>query len=81
MPCREPEKKKLFDVSVCFFWVLFCFFCMCSTFPGTELDFLLKLTRQTKNNPMQEGNMGEKEGVKTGKESNSENERTMERLK
>lgn len=37
-------------MSLFVFWLLY----MRSTFPGTELDFLLKLTRQPKNNPPQE---------------------------
>ncbi len=37
-------------MSLFVFWLLY----MRSTFPGTELDFLLKLTRQPKNNPPQD---------------------------
>lgn len=40
------------------FWLLY----MHSTFPGTEHDFLLKLTRQPKNNLLQEGVGGKANG-------------------
>lgn len=37
-------------MSLFVFWLLY----MRSTFSGTEIDFLLKLTRRPKNNPPQE---------------------------
>lgn len=50
-------KRISFLMSLFVFWLLY----MRSTFPGTELDFLLKLTRQPKNNlPL------EREGVGRG---------------
>lgn len=52
--------EKIFDVSLVF-WVFPPSFYTRSTFAGTELDFRLKLTKQTKNNPPQER---EREGVK-----------------
>lgn len=48
----EKKGEELFDVSVCL--LFFLSFYMRSTFPGTDFDFRLKLTRQTKNNPPQE---------------------------
>ena len=42
-------------MSLFVFWLLY----MRSTFPGTEFDFQLKLTRHPKNNPPQE--RGERE--------------------
>lgn len=52
-------KRISFLMSLFVFWLLY----MRSTFPGTELDFLLKLTRQPKNNlPL------EREGVGRGGE-------------
>lgn len=54
-------------MSLFVFWLLY----MRSTFLGTELDFLLKLTRQPKNNPLLQrkrkmGEMGEGEGRENG---------------
>lgn len=45
-------------MSLFVFWLLY----MRSTFAGTELDFLLKLTRQPKNNPPQERERKRREG-------------------
>lgn len=67
MSCWDTEDGKLFDVSVCHV-AFFFFFSKRSTFSGTELDFLLKLTRQTKNNPPLKRERQNDEGMKERRE-------------
>lgn len=52
---------------------------MRSTFAGTELDFRLKLTRRTKNNPPQE--MGREGGGGSGDRVGKKNDGERERIK
>lgn len=69
-------------MSLFVFWLLY----MRSTFPGTELDFLLKLTSQPKNNPPQEregegrGERGEME-VRRNRERDEEEDRVKQRVR
>lgn len=61
-------------MSLFVFWLLY----MRSTFPGTELDFLLKLTRQPKNNPPQEREREKGEGRDGSEAKGRERERDEE---
>lgn len=57
---------------------------MRSTFPGTELDFRLKLTRRTKNNPSQERQRKTRtggEGIKKNNRRGKRNDGRRERIK
>lgn len=54
---------------------------MRSTSPGTELDFLLKLTRQPKNNPSQERRKREREEDGRQETGKTECKRMMKREK
>lgn len=64
-------------MSLFVFWLLY----MRSTFPGTELDFLLKLTRQPKNNPPLEREMGKRERKQGAKGVGSREGKGMSKAK
>lgn len=76
----QDDEKRFWCVCFAFF---FFFFLTCSIFSGTELNFLLKLSKQTKNNPPQDRELGQKQEWKHsgGRERQCKQKTIKERIK